>query len=282
MELMNGMDVRASLLEEYKEVIDNEELDISLAIIQVGDNPESNKYIKNKLKYTEMVGINSKLYKLDSDVSENELLKLIDNLNKDSKVTGIILQSPTPSHIDFSYCARSIDVSKDVDGFCEENLFGIRDNHEKVLPCTVKGILRILDYYDIDISGRDIVVIGRSNIVGRPLADALINRDATVTVCHSKTRDLEKHTKNADIVVSAVGSANLITPDMVRDGFVGVDVGINFVDGKLVGDFNKDCYEKASYITPVPGGVGPMTVAMIIDNLIDLKRLEKNKKVYTK
>ena len=141
-----------------------------------------------------------------------------------------------------------------------------------MIPCTVKGILKLLEYYKIPVEGKNIVVLGRSNIVGRPLADALINRNATVTLCHSKTKDLEKITKRADIVVSAVGRPNLVTRDMVRKGFVGIDVGINMVDGKLVGDFSKDVEDKASYLTPVPGGVGPMTVAMIIDNLIDLKR----------
>ena len=164
---------------------------------------------------------------------------------------------------------------KDVDGFSEGNLFAIRDNNEKMIPCTVKGILKLLDYYKIDLEGKNVVVIGRSNIVGRPLADALINRNATVTLAHSKTKDLQKHTKRADIVVAAVGKPNLVTKDMVRKGFIGIDVGINVVDGKLVGDFSKEVEEKASYLTPVPGGVGPMTVAMIIDNLIDLAKQKK-------
>lgn len=279
MQLMSGMEVRGTLLDQYKDTIEKERLNIGLAIIQVGDNPESNKYIKNKLKYTEMVGIKSELFKLPIDISEEKLLELINNLNEDDNITGIILQSPTPKNIDFDKCARSIKSEKDVDGFSEENLFAIRDNHERIIPCTVKGILKLLDYYDISVEGKNIVVIGRSNIVGRPLADALVNRNATVTICHSKTNDLALHTKNADIVVSAVGSPNLITENMVSNDFIGVDVGINFVGGKLVGDFSKDCYEKASYISPVPGGVGPMTVAMIIDNLIEMK---KNNKVYTK
>ena len=165
-----------------------------------------------------------------------------------------------------------IDSSKDVDGLCEDNLFGLRDNNEKILPCTVKGILRLFDYYNIDLVGKNIVVVGRGNLVGRPLFDALVNRDATVTLCHSKTKDLSLYTKNADIVISAVGKSGLVTKDMVSDGFIGIDVGINFVDGKLVGDMSKDVGDKASYLTLVPGGVGPMTVAMIIDNLIELKK----------
>ena len=275
MQEISGTKVRKELLEKYKEIISKEKLDISLTIIQVGNNESSNTYIKNKLKYTEEVGIKSNLIKLEESTSEEEILKLIKKLNKDPKVTGIILQSPLPKHIDFTKCARSIADAKDVDGFSEKNLFAIRDNNEQIIPCTVKGILELFKYYKIPLEGKNIVVIGRSNIVGRPLADALINRNATVTLCHSKTKDLEKHTKRADIVISAVGKANFITKDMVRKNFIGIDVGINIVNSKLVGDFSKDTSEKASYLTPVPGGVGPMTVAMIIDNLIEMKRNKK-------
>ena len=270
MNIISGTEVRKKLLEDYKEKIKKDNLKISLVIIQIGDNEASNTYIRNKLKYTKEVGIKSKLMKLDESITEEELIEIIKKLNR-SKTTGIILQSPVPSHIDFTKCARLIKDSKDVDGFSKDNLFGIRDNNEVILPCTVKGILVLLDYYKIDVSGKDVVVLGRSNIVGRPLADALINRNATVTLCHSKTKDLTKFTKAADIVISAVGKPNLIDKDMVKKDFIGIDVGINMVDGKLTGDFNKNVEEKASYLTPVPGGVGPMTVAMIIDNLITLK-----------
>ena len=272
MKIISGTNVRKELLEEYKKTIEKENLKIGLSIIQLGDNESSNTYIKNKIKYTEMVGIHTELIKLPEKTKEEELISLIEKLNKDKKVTGIILQAPVPKQIDFTKCARLIKDEKDVDGFSAGNLFAIRDNDEKMIPCTVKGILKLLEYYKINVEGKNVVVIGRSNIVGRPLADALINRNATVTLCHSKTKDLEKHTKRADIVVAAVGKPNLVTKDMVRRGFVGIDVGINVVDGKLVGDFSKDVEEKASYLTPVPGGVGPMTVAMIIDNLIDLAR----------
>ncbi len=275
MKVISGTKVRKELLEKYRETIQKKKLKIGLAIIQLGDNEASNTYIRNKLKYTEEVGIESNLIKLPEKTKEAELIKVIEELNKDKKVTGIILQSPTPDHIDFTKCARLIDPKKDVDGFSEENLFSIRDNNEKIIPCTVKGILKLFDSYNIPVAGKDIVVIGRSNIVGRPLADALINRNATVTICHSKTKNLEKYTKHADIVVSAVGKPNLVTKEMVKRGFIGIDVGINMVDGKLVGDFTKEAGEKASYMTPVPGGVGPMTIAMIIDNLIELKEKEK-------
>ena len=275
MKIISGTQVRKELLEEYKNTIEKEKLEIGLSIIQLGDNEASYTYIRNKIKYTEGVGIHTELIKLEENTSEEELLKLIDKLNKDKKVTGIILQAPVPKHIDFTKCARRILDEKDVDGFSAGNLFGIRDNNEKMIPCTVKGILKLFEYYKIPLEGKNVVVLGRSNIVGRPLADALINRNATVTLCHSKTKDLAKITKRADIVVSAVGHANLITKDMVRKGFIGIDVGINMVDGKLVGDFSKEVEEKASYLTPVPGGVGPMTVAMIIDNLIELKQKSK-------
>ncbi len=272
MKLIDGKKVREELLQEYKKIIEVDKLNITLAIIQVGDNSSSNIYINNKIKYCNKVGIEAELFKLDNNVTENKVLEIIDKLNNDNKYTGIILQSPLPGHIDFTKCARRIKDSKDVDGFSKDNLFGIRDNNEKVIPCTVKGILKLFEYYNIDLKGKNVVVIGRSNIVGRPLADALINRDATVTLCHSKTKDLSIYTSTADIVISAVGHPNLIHKYMVKDGFIGIDVGINFVDGKMVGDFKEDVYPLASYITPVPGGVGPMTVAMIIDNLIELSK----------
>ena len=275
MKVISGTQVRKELLEKYKKTIEKNNMKIGLAIIQLGDNEASNTYIKNKLKYTQEVGIDSELIKLPEKTTQEELETLIKDLNKKKKVTGIILQSPTPDHIDFTKCARLIAPEKDVDGFSEENLFSIRDNQEKILPCTVKGILKLFDYYKIPLTGKNIVVLGRSNIVGRPLADALINRNATVTICHSKTKNTEKFTKHADIVISAVGKAGLVTKEMVKRGFIGIDVGINMVDGKLVGDFTKEAGEKASYMTPVPGGVGPMTVAMIIDNLIELKEKEK-------
>lgn len=272
MKLIDGKKVREELLKEYKRIIEADNLHITLAIIQVGNDSSSNVYINNKIKYCNSVGIETELFNLDNNVTEFKVLELINQLNNDSKYTGIILQSPLPSHIDFTKCARKIADSKDVDGFSKNHLFGVRDNNEKILPCTVKGILKLFEYYNIDLKGKDIVVIGRSNIVGRPLADALINRDATVTLCHSKTKDISVYTSKADIIISAVGQPNLIHKYMVKDGFIGIDVGINFVDNKMVGDFRKDIYQQASYITPVPGGVGPMTVAMIIDNLIELSK----------
>lgn len=270
--ILDGKKIRNELLEAYKRIIQENDLKISLAIIQIGNNEASNTYIKNKEKYCNLVGIKTKVIKIEENCKEEQCLSLINQLNKDDTITGIILQSPVPNHIDFKKIVRTISDEKDVDGLSKKNLFAIRDNEEIILPCTVKGVLRLLEYYQISIEGKNIVVIGRSNIVGRPLTDALINRNATVTLCHSKTKSLNEFTKLADIVVSAVGKPNLITKEMVKEGFIGIDIGINILDGKLVGDFHENTKEKASYLTPVPGGVGPMTISMIIENLIELKR----------
>ena len=266
--LLNGKEYREELLEEYKKKVSG--LDINLAIIQVGSEEASNLYVGNKIKYCNEVGIGVSHYHLET-TSEAYLENLINTLNNDPKITGIILQSPTPG-IDFDSMAELIAPEKDVDGFTKENIYRLYMNDEKILPCTVKGIVKLLEHYNIPIEGNNVTIIGRGNIVGKPLALALENRNATVTLCHSKTKDLQAKTQNADIVISAAGIPNLINDTMVKDGFVGVDVGINHIDGKLVGDFNFDSVkEKASYITPVPGGVGPMTIAMIIDNLIEMK-----------
>lgn len=252
--------------EELKKEIASMEVVPNFTIVQLNEDDASNAYVRGKLKDAAELGINAKLIKLETSTSEVELLKLIDKLNKDKTVDGFIVQMPLPKQINEETIKLAISPDKDVDGFHPLS---------KLNPCTPQGIMNYLKHEGVEFLGKNAVVIGRSNIVGRPLADAFINRDATVTLCHSKTKNLEKHTKRADIVVSAVGKPNFLTKDMVRKGFVGIDVGINVVDGKLVGDFSKDCYEKASYMTPVPGGVGPMTVAMIIHNLIELKGMKK-------
>ena len=276
MEILNGAEYRNILLKEYKNKAKG--LGIKLAIIQVGNNKASDLYVGNKIKYCNRAGIEVDHYHFNV-ASENEITSLIDNLNNDDEITGIILQSPTPD-IDFDKMAEIIHPDKDVDGFTSTNIYRLYMNDENILPCTVKGIIKLMEFYGIELRGSNVVVVGRGNIVGKPLTLALENRDATVTLCHSKTHDLERIIKSADIVISAVGKPNLIKSNMVKDGFVGIDVGINHLDGKLVGDFDFDgVKDKASFITPVPGGVGPMTVAMIIDNLIEMKQknLEKEK-----
>lgn len=273
MQILDGKAYRLELLEEYKKIIEENNLDIRLDIIKVGDNPSSIQYIKNKLKYTEMVGIKSVLHELDENTREDEIIKLIKELNENDEVTGIILQSPIPQGKDaFNRCAEEIAFSKDVDGFGKDNIYNLYMNKETILPCTVIGIIKLLEHYNINLDGASVTIVGRGNIVGKPLSIAMTNRNATVTLCHSHSEPLEKYTKDADIVVAACGCGRLIKKDMVKEGFVGVDVGVSFIDGKQVGDFDESVYDKASYITMPTGGVGPMTISMIINNLINLKK----------
>lgn len=273
--LLDGKKLRDELLIKYKEEIKNNNLKIKLAIIEVGENEASKIYIKNKIKYCSEVGIETKVFNLDNDTNENELINLINKLNNDKNVTGIILQSPIPTHLDFDKCSSLIDSNKDVDGFTLTNVYNLYLNKKSILPCTVKGIIKLLEHYNIPIEGANVVIVGRGNIVGKPLALALENRNATVTLCHSKTKDLINYTKQADILVAAAGSPNLIKKDMIKKTSVLIDVGVNRIDGKIVGDIDKDVYDIVSYVTPNPGGVGPMTVAMIIDNLIEMKEGER-------
>ncbi len=275
--ILDGKLVRDKLLDGYKEKIRNENLAIKLAIILVGDNEASKIYIRNKEKACNYVGIVVEKYLLAADTSEVELMSLIEKLNNDVSVTGIILQSPVPSHIDFDKCSGLISSKKDVDGFTKENIYNLYLGHDTILPCTVKGIIRLLEYYNVPISGANVVIVGRGNIVGHPLSLALLNMDATVTVAHSKTKNLANLTKNADILISATGCPHLIKKDMVKNGAVVIDVGVSRVDGDIVGDVDFDNVKDVAYaITPNPGGVGPMTVAMIIDNLLMMKESENN------
>ena len=275
MTILDGKKIRDELIENYKKIIQEKDLNIVLAIIQIGDNPSSSTYIKNKEIFTKKVGIETKVLKLPDNIKEEELVKANEeyNLNEDK---NLVNELRAKKYVDgehhFKKLSRLIIESKDVDGLSKNNLFSIRDNKEIILPCTVKGILELLAYYHLNVAEKNIVVIGRSEIVGRPLTDALINRNATVTLCHSKTKNIEMYTSQADIVISAVGKPNLINKEMVKEGFIGIDVGINKVGDKIVGDFNENVQEKASYLTPVPGGVGPMTIAMLISNLIELKK----------
>lgn len=276
MTILDGKSYRDELLKEYKSTIEKENLKIRLDIIQIGDNKESDVYVRNKIKYSKEIGINPVLHHLDENVSEKDLKHLIDELNRNKEVTGIILQSPIPKHLDFEKMANLIDSKKDIDGFTTKNIDNLYHNKETLIPCTVKGIIKLLEHYGIDLDGKRIVIIGRGEIVGKPLALALTNRNATVTLCHSHTSDLSEYTKATDIIISAVGKPRLIKSDMVKNDSIGIDVGISVIDGKMYGDFDyENIKDKMSYITPVPGGVGPMTVAMIMENLIIAKKMEK-------
>ncbi len=272
---LNGIQLRNQLLDEYKDIIKNESLEITLSIIQIGHNEASNTYIKNKIKYAKQIGINVIVKELEEDISEEEVYSIIDSLNKDPMITGILIQSPVPKHIDFNKCIERISPRKDVEGLTKENIYKIYENEKGIIPCTAKGILKLLDYYKIPIAGQHITIINRSDLIGKPLIHLLLERDATVTICHSKTKNIKDYTINADIIISGVGKENFLTEDMVKDNFIGIDAGIIQKDNKIIGDFSIDIKNKASYYTPVPGGVGPMTIAMIMENLIELKRMSR-------
>ena len=267
--ILDGKTLKQKILDENKKIINDNNYKIKLAIILIGNNEASKIYIKNKELACNYVGIKVDKYLLDEETKEEDLIKLINKLNSDNEVTGIILQSPVPSQIDFNKCSGLIDAKKDVDGFTKENIYNLYLGVDTILPCTVKGIIRLLEDYKIKISGANVVIVGRGNIVGHPLGLAMLNKDATVTIAHSKTKNLKDITKNADILISATGIPHLIKEDMVKENATIIDVGVSKIDGKIVGDVDfLNVSKKASYITPNPGGVGPMTVAMIIDNLV--------------
>ncbi len=246
----------------------------SLAVVLVGDDPASKIYVRNKKNACAEAGITSYEYTLEQNATEEEVLELIDKLNKDDKINGILVQVPLPKGIDEKKIIDSISPQKDVDAFSEINVGKYFLGEAKFLPCTPGGILHLLDKYNIDVSGKNCVVIGRSNIVGKPMSLLLLQRNGTVTVCHSKTKNLEEYTKNADIIVVAIGKPRFLTGDMIKEGAVVIDVGINRLEnGKVVGDVDfESCKDKASYITPVPGGVGPMTIARLLLNTIEASK----------
>ncbi|MCI7334641.1 MAG: bifunctional methylenetetrahydrofolate dehydrogenase/methenyltetrahydrofolate cyclohydrolase FolD [Oscillospiraceae bacterium] len=241
-----------------------------LAVIIVGDDPASRVYVNNKKKKCAAVGIKSLEFALPAQTTQRELLELIEQLNQNSLVNGILCQLPLPEHIDEKAVIEAIDPQKDVDCFCDVNVGKLWTGNAVFLPCTPAGVMEMLRQYNIEVSGKSCVIVGRSNIVGKPLAALMLQKNATVTVCHSKTRELASVCRSADILVAAVGRAKFITADMVRDNAVVIDVGINRDEnGKLCGDVDFDAVkDKASFITPVPGGCGPMTIAMLMQNTV--------------
>lgn len=240
-----------------------------LATVLVGDDPASGVYVRNKNKTCKRIGFNSFEHHLPADTQEKDLLNLVEDLNRNNAVNGILVQLPLPSQIDEAKILNAIDPEKDVDGFHPMNVGRLVTGGSSLTPCTPSGIIELLDYYNVELKGCRAVVLGRSNIVGKPVAMLLLNRHATVTICHSRTKDLPGVTRSADLLVAAVGKPKFVTGDMVREGAVVIDVGINRVDGKLVGDVAFDeVFPKASLITPVPGGVGPMTIALLMRNTL--------------
>lgn len=273
--LLDGRTVSDSLLAELRENVKKlkkRKIFPKLVVILVGSNPASQVYVKKKHEACEKVGILSVVHKLPAKITQKKLLEKIQTLNRDASVTGMIIQLPLPKHIEEPKVIKAIDPYKDVDGFHAYNvgkMFLNRD-FEDLAPCTPKGIIKILDYYKIDVAGMDCTVIGRSNIVGKPIGIMLLNRDATVSMCHSRTKNLFKYTRNADLIVVAVGKPNFLKAGMLKKGTVVIDVGINRLkNGRLVGDADFDHLKaKVKAITPVPGGVGPMTVACLLMNTV--------------
>lgn len=272
--VLDGKKVRDEILENVKNVVTNENLDLTLAIIFVGNYAPSEVYVRNKVKYCKKVGINTEVIRMDENTTEEDIIKQIERLNKNDKITGIIIQSPLPNGLDLQNCVKYIDPKKDIDGFTKESFYSLAYNLPGLRPCTAKGIMRLLEYYDIDVKGKDVCIIGRGNLVGRPIYFEMLNKDATVTICHTKTKNLKDKCKKADIIICGAGVPNVLTNKMVKKGAVVVDAGITLVDGKVVGDADYiNLCKKCSYITPNPGGVGPMTIAMIIENIIEAYRM---------
>lgn len=271
--IIDGKEVSAYIKQQVKLQTDSlkqQGIEPCLAVIIVEGDPASRVYVNNKKKACDACGIKSLEFSLAGDVKEDELLSLIEKLNNDGSVHGILCQLPLPKHIDEKKVIGTISPEKDVDGFSAVNVGKIWLGDYDFSPCTPMGVMELLDYYKIDLEGKNCVIVGRSNIVGKPMAALLLERNATVTLCHSKTKDIASFMKNADVIIAAVGKANFVTADMIKTGAVVVDVGINRnAQGKLCGDVDFDnVKDKASYITPVPGGCGPMTIAVLMKNTL--------------
>ena len=273
-QIIDGKKISQEIKDELKEkvaALKNKGIEIALAVIQVGNDPASSVYVGNKKKACAYIGIRSESYELPESTSQEELLALIDRLNKDEKINGILVQLPIPMHIDEDTIIKAIAPSKDVDGFHPESVGALLIGQKGFLPCTPAGIIELLKRSNIEIAGKECVVIGRSNIVGKPMAVLLLRENGTVTITHSKTTDLKSVCKRADILVVAIGKPKMITSEYVKEGAAVIDVGIHRnADNKLCGDVDyADVEPKAGAITPVPGGVGPMTIAMLMNNCVE-------------
>ena len=277
---MNGKElakeIRGNLKIEVEE-LKKQGIIPKLAVIMIGDDKASQVYVRNKSKACDEIGIEYEEYLKDASTTQDELLNLIDELNARDDISGILLQSPIPKHLDIREAFNRIDYKKDVDGFNPINVGKLAIGEDCFISCTPYGVVKLLEANNIEIEGKHVVILGRSNIVGRPLIQCMLNEHATVTVCHSRTQNLKEFTKQADILISAIGKAKFVTEDMVKDGAVVIDVGINRNDeGKLVGDVDYENVEpKTSYITPVPGGVGPMTIAMLMNNVVKAAKINR-------
>lgn len=284
MELIDGKELAKKIRANLKIEVDKlkqQGITPKLAVIMVGDDKASSVYVRNKSRACNEIGIEFEEFLKGQDTTQEELLSLIQKLNKREDVHGILLQSPIPQHLDIREAFNLIDYKKDVDGFNPVNVGRLSIGEDAFISCTPHGVIRMLEEYNIPIEGKRAVIIGRSNIVGKPLIQCLLSKNATVTVCHSKTQNIGEITKEADILIAALGRPKFVKEDMVKPGAVVIDVGINRNDeGKLVGDVDfENVSKKASYITPVPGGVGPMTIAMLMENVVKAAKMtESNRK----
>jgi len=268
--------IRAEVKEEAENIFKQTGAKVGLAVILAGDNPASQVYVRLKGRACEEAGISSFTHHLPPEITQGELMALIDKLNHDSSVNGILIQLPLYSHLDSNAALDRVLPNKDVDGFHPINVGLLSQNLATLMPCTPAGCMEMLDRHKINIDGAHAVVVGRSNIVGKPMAAMLLHRNATVTICHSRTKDLKSITRQADILVAAIGRPRMITADMIKPGAVVLDVGMNKVENKLCGDVDYDAAKDvAGYITPVPGGVGPMTIAMLLSNTILASKLQR-------
>lgn len=271
-EVIYGKQLAEDLREEMKQEVSTlhqKGIHPKLVVVIIGEDPASRSYVKGKQRASEKVGMESDLIELSVDTSEKELLDLIERLNQDDSVHGILVQLPVPEHISDQKIIEAIDPKKDVDGFHPQSVGKMMTGQDTFFPCTPYGILVMLQRANIELEGQHVVIIGRSNLVGKPVGQLLLNENATVTHCHSRTKDLRAHTKQADILILAAGKASLISGEDIKEGAVVIDVGVNRVDGKLTGDVDfESAKEVASHITPVPKGVGPMTITMLLHNTI--------------
>ncbi|SFG41475.1 methylenetetrahydrofolate dehydrogenase (NADP+) / methenyltetrahydrofolate cyclohydrolase [Lachnospiraceae bacterium C7] len=276
--IIDGKKISQNIKDELKEEVarlKEQGTNCCLAVIQVGDDPASSVYVRNKKRACEYIGIESKSFELPETTTEEELLKLIDDLNNDDSVNGILCQLPLPKHIDEDKVIKGISPKKDVDGFHPQNVGALVIGEKGFVSCTPAGIIQLLKRSNIEIDGKNCVVIGRSNIVGKPMSLLMLRENATVTVCHSHTKNLKEITKQADILIVAIGKPKFVTEDFVKDGAVVIDVGIHRMENKkLCGDVDYDkVVDKVSAITPVPGGVGPMTIAMLMHNCVEATKM---------
>ncbi|MDY4711214.1 MAG: bifunctional methylenetetrahydrofolate dehydrogenase/methenyltetrahydrofolate cyclohydrolase FolD [Ruminococcus bromii] len=282
MQIIDGKKVSAEVKEEVRQqalkLKETHGITPGLAVVIVGDDPASRVYVNNKKKACELVGFKSEEYALPAETTQQELLNLVETLNNKDDINGILVQLPLPKHLDDKAVIAAINPKKDVDAFHAVNVGKIMLGEYDFLPCTPAGVMEMLHSYNIEVSGKNCVVIGRSNIVGKPMAMLLLHENGTVTICHSRTRDLAEVTKQADILVAAVGRPKFVTADMVKDGAVVIDVGMDRDEnGKLCGDVDfENVKDKCSYITPVPGGVGPMTIATLMKNTLKAAKIQNN------